>query len=239
MKLAAVIPVINQTKEALKEAQSYLKQFVSSDVEISVYYLEKGVETIETETDILISSIALMDLAVELENKGYDGIYISCFGDPGLRAIREIVKIPVIGAFESTLSVALNVGDNITIFATDRGIITEMAYKIRTAGLSSRVTSVVNMNIDIADVFSYDSSDKKIINHLSKLVESSIENGSEVIVIGCGAFTKVVVDLNKKINGDKYTIPILEPDAICISTLESLVRNQIVASPLTYRCKKI
>ena len=43
---------------------------------------------------------------VDAENSGYDAAIIGCFYDPGLMESRELVKMPVIGVCEASLSLA-------------------------------------------------------------------------------------------------------------------------------------
>jgi Asp/Glu/hydantoin racemase len=49
----------------------------------------------------------VVDLAVEMEKEGKDGIIISCAGDPGLEEARQKLRIPVVGAGASAASIAL------------------------------------------------------------------------------------------------------------------------------------
>lgn len=49
----------------------------------------------------------VIDLAVELEKKGKDGIIISCAEDPGVEEAKRILQIPVVGAGATVASIAL------------------------------------------------------------------------------------------------------------------------------------
>ena len=52
----------------------------------------------------------LCEGAMEAEKEGADAIVIACTDDPGLRVIRTLVDIPVIGEMESTLHLACMMG---------------------------------------------------------------------------------------------------------------------------------
>ena len=47
---------------------------------------------------------------MEAEKEGADAIVIACTDDPGLRIIRTLVDVPVIGEMESTLHLACMMG---------------------------------------------------------------------------------------------------------------------------------
>ena len=50
--------------------------------------------------DELKASVEVIDFLLEAE-ADYDGAIIGCFADPGLRAAREMIRIPVTGLYES------------------------------------------------------------------------------------------------------------------------------------------
>jgi len=50
----------------------------------------------------------VLDLAVEMEKKGKDGIIISCAGDPGVEEAKRVLQIPVVGAGAAVASIALS-----------------------------------------------------------------------------------------------------------------------------------
>ena len=58
--------------------------------------------TIECEYDEVYSAPQVVSLAVA-EANGVDGVFVNCFGDPGVRAVREKLKVPVFGGFEPAI----------------------------------------------------------------------------------------------------------------------------------------
>ena len=59
--------------------------------------------SIEGHYDEAVSVIGLLEEIHAGEAQGVDGYVIACFGDPGLRAAREIAKGPVLGIAEAAM----------------------------------------------------------------------------------------------------------------------------------------
>ena len=67
--------------------------------------------------DELKASVEVIDFLLEAE-ADYDGAIIGCFADPGLRAARETIRIPVTGLYESSSVFAKLQGRRYSIIAS-------------------------------------------------------------------------------------------------------------------------
>src|SRR5437773_8798057 len=59
--------------------------------------IERGPASIESEFDEALAAPDVIARAIEAERDGCDAVVVNCFGDPGVRAAREAVGIPVLG----------------------------------------------------------------------------------------------------------------------------------------------
>ena len=50
----------------------------------------------------------VVNLAKEFESEGFDGILISCAGDPAVNELKDVLSIPVVGAGRTTACIALS-----------------------------------------------------------------------------------------------------------------------------------
>ena len=53
-----------------------------------------------------MASVQVHKRVVEAEKEGYNGVVIACYGDPGIEAAKELVKIPVVGITEASYALA-------------------------------------------------------------------------------------------------------------------------------------
>jgi len=57
----------------------------------------------------------ILDLAIEMEKKGKDGIIISCAEDPGVAEAKRVLQIPVVGAGAAVASIAFGYSTKIGV----------------------------------------------------------------------------------------------------------------------------
>jgi len=50
----------------------------------------------------------VVNLAKEFESEGFDGILVSCAGDPAVNELKDVLSIPVVGAGRTTACIALS-----------------------------------------------------------------------------------------------------------------------------------
>lgn len=231
MRLAEIIPVTNLPEREFEDEKAYLSHFVSSDVELDIYAVDEGVKSLESEIHSAIATKGIIAKCIELEKKGYDGIFVSCFDDPGIKAARECIKIPIIGGGESSLSIALNLADRVTIIAPSENSIPSTIQKVRLYGLNDRVASVRSVNVYILDIKTQKSLSQNIVETILKAV---LEDGTQAIVLGCTAMVSIVDNIRKILNKEGLDIPVIEPASVCISLLETIVRCKLNQSRITY-----
>lgn len=193
----------------------------SSNVEIHVSNVKTGVPSIECEYDAAIAAYPTLLLAEALEKEGSDAVIIYCFNDPALAACKENLSIPVIGLRESSISYASLIGMNI-------GIITSLNISIPgfERNLGSKVKKVTALELPVLEFLDF----KKVENIFVKKVQLMLEEGCDVIVLGCGS----IMGIDFKRIEAEYGIPIVVPIAASISFAEFMVRNGLRQSKIAY-----
>jgi Asp/Glu/hydantoin racemase len=73
-----------------------------------------GANYISTRASAAIAAHAALD-ALAQHVAGCDAVYLACFGDPGLAALREISPVPVVGMAEASCLEACNLGRRFAI----------------------------------------------------------------------------------------------------------------------------
>src|SRR4030095_8265564 len=76
-----------------------------------------GPVSIEGHYDEAVSVLGMLEEVRKGEEESVDGYVIACFGDPGLRAAREIARGPVLGIAEAAMHAASFVAAGFSIVA--------------------------------------------------------------------------------------------------------------------------
>lgn len=91
IKLLVLDPV---TTAATPAELAYMGRFLGADTQLEGRAICNGPASIECEYDEAMALPQVVALA-KASAAEFDGIFIDCFADPGVRAVRECVDIPV------------------------------------------------------------------------------------------------------------------------------------------------
>ncbi len=136
--------------EEIDTARPYLESLKEADTVLDSAWVE-GLAAIEAAVDEMRCAPLVVDV-VEARAAEYDAMAIDCFADPGLRAAREIARIPIVGAAEASLCLALQLGQRIGVVSPSSLAAKDAQYMAGAYGLSSRLAGAVGVDIPIVDL---------------------------------------------------------------------------------------
>lgn len=100
-----------------------------------------GARYIASRAAAAIAGHAALDAVAE-HHEGCDAVLLACFGDPGLRALKELSPIPVVGMAEASCHVACLLGSRFSIVTGGERWDLMLREFVEELGLSSRLASV-------------------------------------------------------------------------------------------------
>lgn len=219
---------IDETSSAayMQRLSGYLNEIAAEGTEVVV----KGITPPDRAFGRLSEfrcSILAVDNGIAAEEAGFDAVVMGHFQDPGLYELKSAVDIPVVGAGESTLHIAAQLGRRIGLVTLDdvfRGIHFEQGDLY---GLGNRISHVAGLNAEPSDfsaAFAGDAAARnRMIAALRKVAEPMVEGGADVIV-PAGVLPGLLVggEFGLHING----APLVNCAAAALMTAETLVRMQ-------------
>lgn len=135
------------------EMKADMSRYLMDTTEVKHVQIAEGPVTIECEYDEAFSAPQVASLAmVETAAGNIDGVFANCFGDPGVRATREKLKVPVFGGFEPALYLALGLGDTVGIVTVLKNVVPMIRGNLARAGLERRVTSVRTLDMPVLEL---------------------------------------------------------------------------------------
>ncbi|WP_445486741.1 aspartate/glutamate racemase family protein [Niallia sp. 03133] len=224
MHIRIIHPDAGFTEEELLERAEKMKQVSRPDTQVS-FVCPKGTNIyIDSNVDIAIDGPELLKLAKEAEAEGIDAIGIYCSSDPVLSAIREQVSIPVLGAGQVSVSVALLLGERFAFITTSEERVSSKWAYLRQLGIAmDRIASVCGMSESVENTR----------EALLAVGEQVVKDGADVIVLGCLAYNDYVEELQSALG-----VPVVHPAYALINQLELLVLQQLSHSKKTYPSPK-
>ena len=165
--------------------------------------LKQGPLFIETEEDEESAIPDLLRVIKEGEEKGYDGVIINCFGNPGLEEARRLVKIPVIGAGEASFLKIKEMEQNFSVLTTVEEAVRRVKRNARKCNVESFLVSVRPLGMHVLELSQKKRLRKALVIEGGKAVQ---EDHAEIVVLGCTGMAGNAEWLSKKLG-----VPVVDP----------------------------
>lgn len=229
MKVKNIIPVTGPviTPEMIK----YIRKYLSPDTELSTSQIKVGTPSIECEYDEAMAGPDVLRLCKEAEAEGCDGIFINCFGDPAVKAARELVNIPVFGGFEPAMHLALGLADKIAIISVMKNVLPMIEGEVAKSHFDGRVCCVRSIDIPVEELQQHDRLVKALIE---EAVNAITTDGAQAVALGCTAMVDVAEDVQAGLLLKGYDIPVIEAAQAAVMLLELSAKMDLKQSRITY-----
>lgn len=233
MELLYLLPGAGMPDEELNRRNKTVNLIARPETNVTVLEVGEGPLSIESaiEEDMAIAPMLRKLLEIRQEGK-YDAIIIGCAGDPGLKSARELMEIPIIGPFESSIHFACMIAESFSILSTRFAGAASGDYTrahIREMGLESRLASMEFVKIAIAEMWG--KNQDIVAEQMTKGVESAKQHGAGCVVHGCMSLAFQLLDDTVE---RKVGLPIVNPLQIAIKTAEMFVDLGAKHSRITY-----
>ena len=178
----------------------------------------------------MLNAQAVLQACVQGEKEGYDGILITCFGDPMLDQIRSLVDIPVMSIGESALRMASIMAKKFGLIVISEANIYETAHRVAQLGLSDYCAGICATTepqekqpggiIHAGDT----------IRHFTETARKLIAQGAEILIPCCGLMSpslRLAPGCEQEYPHGVTEIegvPVMDVMAVAIQMLESVVK---------------
>ena len=212
MKIKVILA--SSSQELVQSQFANRKEALAPETEIAIVAPRGCPSSTEGEKDELIAAPQIFSEVLNAKKEGFDAVTIDCTLEPGLKAAKQASSIPVVGAGEAALSVALLLGERFSVIVPIAGSISPMISKIRQMGLWERMASVRAVNVHVLDLDNYE----QTLASVTEVARIAVEDdGAEVIVLGCTVMGPIAEALANKLG-----VPVVEPGTAAIKLAEAL-----------------
>ncbi len=142
----------------------------------------------------MLNESQIIEAAVTAEREGYDAVAIGCFYDPGLRAARSLVDIPVVGLSETAMLVACSLGQRFALIALNEDQKAQHEEVAHAYGLERRLAASLAMQppIDEYMLEGDDAATRPIVEGFHAACQRALDAGADVIIPGDGVLNEFV-----------------------------------------------
>jgi len=194
VKILVVDPIVKS--ESTKGIDKIYSALRVEGVSLNFESLKQGPLFIETEENEKSAIPDLLRVIKEGEEKGYDGIIINCFGNPGLEEARKLVKVPVIGAGEASFLKVKEMERRFSVLTTVEDAVRRVKRNARKFNVESFLVSVRPLGMHVLELSQKERLRKALVVEGEKAVR---EDHAEVVVLGCTGMAGNAEWLSKKL----------------------------------------
>ncbi|KPN29078.1 hydantoin racemase [Halolamina pelagica] len=224
-----LVPGVGLPSEERERRERVSNELTPDHVDVSVLEAEgPGPTSIESAVEELWCTVGSMQTAHRVEDE-FDALVIGCFGDPGIRGLRELLDIPVVGPAETTIHTAAMIADRFTWLTILDETIPMSHEQAHEHHLSDRCVSVRSVD---APVESIDHGDDDLVERMVREGNAAIEeDGAEALFPGCMSLS--FAQRHDEIE-ERVGVPFLDPASLALETAATWARHGVAQSAATY-----
>jgi allantoin racemase len=201
----------------IERRQDYLQRHAADGIEIKVQSVPSGYPSIESERDAVTVAPYLLFGLQKAEAEGASAGIIGCFSDPALDAIRETVRMPVVGPGQSAIALALQLGESYSILSPLDSGAKRARPRLRGQGFTERLASIRSVGVSVVDL---SGGDNTAWDRIVDTGRRCIEDGADVLVMGCMSMAFMGVERQLS---ERLAVPVISPVLAALKTTQTLL----------------
>jgi allantoin racemase len=204
----------------------YFPRVARPDTEVTLRHVPVSGNYVRSLYTELLNNRAVVENAVVAEREGFDAVVLGCWADP-LWETREVVDIPVVGIGEAAMLLATMLGSRFAVITVAPGVVPTIELDLRLYGLEDRaIVRPVRSLAPASDaellVESVTDPQRRLIPNFERVARQCIEDGAEVIVVGCGYYGPILT-LHGYNEIPGTGVPVVDCSAAGLKLAEALV----------------
>lgn len=218
------------TPEEIKVRVTRMQRVAAPDTQIVMECMEKSKICIDSQLDVALVTPEIIEKGLKAQREGFDAVGIYCTSDPGIRALREVLDIPVVGGGMAAALTAAALGYRYSMITTAADRISEKREFLRECGLDpTRIASVRSIAYDVL-AQSKNPTREATVRQLTEAAEKCRdEDGADVVILGCLSFAGMGEEIEMQVQ-----IPVVDPAFAMVGMAEALCRQKLTQSRQSY-----
>jgi allantoin racemase len=216
------ILVVNPVTETRYEerTRAELQEVCPADVSFTVVSIAEGPAAIESPEDEQNAVAGIVARAVEWRSR-CDAIVNNCFGDPGLRRVREAADVPVVGPGQASYHLAAQLGDRLAVVTVTDGVVEMLRGVADAAGVRDRLTSVRTSGLHVAELEGPAAAERVA----DECVAAVTEDHADVVILGCTGMAELAAVAKARLEASCPGVPLVVPGTAAFLTAYALART--------------
>lgn len=224
MRIHLVTPVTTKGVRSLDD----VAHLTHAGLTITQSLLETGPPSIESEYDEAFAVPATIAEAIKAERSGADAVIVDCMADPGVKAAREMLSIPVLGPGETSMHLAAMLGQRFGYVTVLNAVKPMVRNLVRLCAVQEKLAAIKVVDIPVLEL------EPRIEEAKRRLGECALEaveqDDADVIILGCTGFLGCASAIEAYLAERGHRIPVIDPIPATVCIAEGIVRAGLTHS---------
>jgi allantoin racemase len=155
----------------------------------------QGPHTIEGALDAALGVAGMLEV-VAAYTLPFDAVVVACFGDPGVEALRLLVRVPVVGIGAASFTQAACSSQRFAIVTPAVGTPQRYATVAAVMGLTPQFLGTYQTSLSVAD---FESDDPVVLETLVFHAQQAVKDGAECVLFGCAGIADQIHHIEDRV----------------------------------------
>jgi allantoin racemase len=233
MRIVYIMPVVAATEghgpAEMDRRRGILQGWADSGSLVTVRDLPGGPLSIECLAEEYLAVPELLRAVQGVEAGGDDVAIVGCYGDPGVDACREIVRIPVVAPGECSMLVAASLGHRFSIVTVVDTLVHPLERLARLVGVDSKLASVRAASVPVLDLAQDTEQSYRRVAEIARAAIS--QDRADTLILGC--MSMAFLEVSDRLQAD-LGVPVVNPALVTLKFSEMLVKANLTSSKQAY-----
>jgi allantoin racemase len=184
----------NTSQEMTAAIDRVAQAAVGTQAHVVTLHSMQGPHTIEGALDAALGVAGMLEVVAGY-TQPFDAVVVACFGDPGLEALRLLVRVPVVGIGAASFTQAAFSSDRFAIVTPAVGTPERYAAVAASMGLTRQFLGTYQTQLSVAD---FESEDPAVLDTLVLHAQQAVKDGAECLLFGCAGIADQIRDIKAR-----------------------------------------
>jgi allantoin racemase len=185
----------NTSQEMTAAIDRVAQAAAGSSANVLTIRSRNGPYTIEGALDAALATAGMLEV-VAARSDHFDAVVVACFGDPGVEALRMLLRVPVIGIGAASFMQAACLSQHFAIITPVAGTQERYAAVTTAMGLDKQFVGTYPTPLSVAD---FESDDPTVLETLVFHAAQAVKDGADCLLFGCAGIADQVRDIEERV----------------------------------------
>jgi allantoin racemase len=156
---------------------------------------KQGPHTIEGALDAALGTAGMLEV-IGAYPQPFDALVVACFGDPGVEALRLLLRVPVLGIGAASFLQAACISPRFAIVTPAVGTPERYAAVAAAMGLSRQFVGTYQTQLSVAD---FETDDPMVVETLAQHARQAVHDGAECLLFGCAGIAEQIREIEERV----------------------------------------